>query len=84
MILHRRARSSVTLTGVGNSSPRAQIRRARRQLNRLHAGALQDLQEFSGEQGIPVVDQVSLPGQKAFRSVTEVPSDTGSPNLGSP
>src|SRR6516162_4992901 len=57
-----------------------QIRRAWRQLNRLHSGGFQDLQEFSGEQRIPVVDQVSLPGQKAFRSVTEVASDLPYPN----
>src|SRR5215831_17249520 len=56
-----------------------EIRRAWRQLNRLHSGSFQDSQEFSGEQGIPVVDQVSLPGQKAFRSVTEVPSDLTHP-----
>ena len=56
-----------------------EIRGAWRQLNRLHSGGFQDLQEFSGEQGIPVVDQVALPGQKAFRSVTEVASDLTHP-----
>src|SRR6516162_6008802 len=56
-----------------------QIRRAWRQLNRLHSGAFQDLQEFSGEQRIPVMNQISLTDQKAFRSVTEVPSDLAHP-----
>src|SRR6516162_5027653 len=56
-----------------------QIRRAWRQLNRLHSGGFQDLQEFSGEQRIPVMNQISLTDQKAFRSVTEVPSDLAHP-----
>src|SRR5215831_8502243 len=42
----------------------------RGQLHRLHAAALQDLQKFSGEQGIPVMNQISLTDQEALRSVT--------------
>src|SRR5579859_6356282 len=42
-----------------------QIRRARRQLNGLGSSTLEDLQEFFTEQGIAVMDQVSLPHQKA-------------------
>ena len=38
-----------------------EIGRAWRQLHRLHAGGLQDLQEFRSEQGIPVMNQVSFP-----------------------
>src|SRR6516225_7376985 len=56
-----------------------EIRRAWRQLHRLRAGGLQDLQEFRGEQGIPVMNQISLTDQKGFRSVTEVPSDLTHP-----
>ena len=32
------------------------------------------LQEFRSEQGIPVMNQISLADQEAFRNVTEVPS----------
>src|SRR5215469_703190 len=56
-----------------------EIGRAWRQLNRLHSGGLQDLQEFRSEQGIPVMNQISLTDQEAFRSVTEVPSDLTHP-----
>src|SRR6516165_2322059 len=61
-----------------NNPPR-QIRRAWRQLNRLHSGGFQDLQEFRSEQRIPVMNQISLTDQEAFRSVTEVPSDLAHP-----
>src|SRR5262249_29898368 len=47
--------------------------------HRLHSGGFQDLQEFRSEQGIPVMDQISLTDQKAFRRVTEVPSDLTHP-----
>src|SRR5579863_1212063 len=43
-----------------------QVRGAWRQLNRLHSGALQDLYEFRREQGIAVMDQVSLANQESF------------------
>src|SRR5215469_10737457 len=56
-----------------------QVRRARWQFQRLHAAALQNLQEFRREQRVAVMDQVSLPGQEAFGSVTEVPSDLAHP-----
>src|SRR6516162_11441999 len=56
-----------------------QVRRARWQFQRLHAAALQNLQEFRSEQRVAVMDQVSLPGQKAFLRVTEVPSDLTHP-----
>ena len=56
-----------------------QIRRARRQLNGLHSGTLQDLQEFRTEQGVPVMDQVSLANQEAFRSIAEVASNLAHP-----
>src|SRR5215471_10058017 len=56
-----------------------EIGRAWRQLNRLHSGGLQDLQEFRREQGIPVMNQISLTDQEAFRSVTEVASDLAHP-----
>src|SRR5215831_12444788 len=49
-----------------------EIRRAWRQLNRLHAAALQDLQEFRSEQGIPVMNQISLTDQEAFGSIAEI------------
>src|SRR5215831_1115624 len=49
-----------------------EIRRAWRQLNRLHSGGFQDLQEFRSEQGIPVMDQISLTDQEAFRSIAEI------------
>src|SRR5215472_913227 len=60
-----------------NSSHKAlgvgiEIRRAWRQLNRLHSGALQDLQEFHSEQGIPVMNQISLADQEAFGSIAEI------------
>src|SRR6516225_8679633 len=50
-----------------------EIRRAWRQLHRLHSGGLPDLQEFRSEQRIPVMNQISLTDQEAFLSVTEVP-----------
>src|SRR5580700_2751200 len=56
-----------------------QIRRARRQLNGLHPGTLQDLQEFRPEQGVPVMDQVSLAHQEAFRSIAEIASNLAHP-----
>src|SRR6516164_2796126 len=56
-----------------------EIRRAWRQLNRLHSGGFQDLQEFRSEQGIPVMNQISLTDLEAFRSVTEVTSDLTHP-----
>jgi len=49
-----------------------QIRRARRQFDRLHSRALQDLQEFRSEQGIPIMDQVAFADQEAFRRVAEI------------
>src|SRR6516165_11907972 len=56
-----------------------QVRRARWQFQRLHAAALQNLQEFRSEQRVAVMDQVSLPGQKAFLRVTEVPGHLADP-----
>src|ERR1051326_1608677 len=50
-----------------------------RQLNRSHSGALQDLNEFRSEQGIAVMDKVSLPGQEAFRSTAEIACDLTHP-----
>src|SRR5215469_608538 len=56
-----------------------QVRRARWQFQRLHAAALQKLQELRSEQRVAVMDQVSLPGQKAFLRVTEVPGHLTDP-----
>ena len=56
-----------------------EIRRAWRQLDRLHSSGFQDLQEFRSEQGISIMNQISLTDQQAFRSVTEVASDLAHP-----
>jgi hypothetical protein len=51
---------------------RIQVRGAWRQFHGLHSPALEGLLELYCEQRVPIMDQVSLPDQEAFRRMTEV------------
>src|SRR6516162_9148443 len=56
-----------------------QVRGAWRQFHALHSAALEGLLELYCEQRVPIMDQVSLPDQEAFRRITEVACDLTHP-----
>src|ERR1700689_3894521 len=56
-----------------------QIRGSRRQFHRLHSRIGNRLQKLSGEERIPIVNQVSLSGQDSLLRISQIARDLAHP-----
>src|SRR5215469_14285740 len=58
-----------------------QVRRTGWQLHRFDTTGLKDLRKLFGEQRVPIVNQVALPDQEAFRGMAKVVSNLTRPKV---